>query len=682
MAPAMTAAFFNSSKFLTPLARGIALPGWLTWPAVGFALRTTAASLVALYIAFLLNLDDPKWAPMTVWIVAQSSRGMSLSKGQYRILGTVIGAVAAVTMVALFAQVPELFILSLGLWLGLCTALATGLRNFRSYGAVLAGYTAAIIAFDSISSPLEVFDIAIARVIYIGLGIMTEAVFTTIFAPGTPLLDIRNRLATYLRQVADLCARALRGQANTSGFQRLLTGALELDVAAEYAAASSSSVRSRFGHLRGAAVAMFTQMAIAQSLREHLAARPDLDDPLVGKTASLLDAIGSGAEVHPDAVAALRSEVRAALSETPVSTGHAISPRLAILDHLDRLLEAAHGALIRQTLFSDEKAPPSRLKLSFHVDHLLALHNGIRTFVAIVIGSWFWIATAWPSGPSFIVILGVICALFATRPNPVVGGMGFLKGGMVAVLAAAICNFAILPMLSDFTELAVLIGVIMFATGLAMRNAGTAALATSFAFLFLDLVSPDNTSRADAASFLNGALALLLGVGAGVLVFTLLFPPNLPAKRQRLQRATRHDLADIGQTPARWTREHWLSRTVDRLGGQAATNAGVSEKQAEEDLRGMLAALTIGEAAITLSELAREHPRLSKPLNAVLRRLGRSDPLRLATVSRNAANHLAYWINEPDAPARHTLIRAATQLDAVASAAANHAGYLRGKQAA
>lgn len=664
------------------MARGFALPQWLTWPAVGFALRTTAASLVALYIAFLLNLDDPKWAPMTVWIVAQSSRGMSLSKGQYRILGTVIGAVAAVTMVALFAQVPELFVLSLALWLGLCTAFATGLRNFRAYGAVLAGYTAAIIAFDSISSPPEVFDIAIARVIYIGLGIMTEAVFTTIFAPGAPLQETQGRLATYLRQVADLCARALRGQANTAGFQRLLTGALELDAAAEYAAASSSSVRNRFGHLRGATVAMLTQLAVAQSLREHLAARPDLEDPLVGKTAGLLDTIGSAPKIDPDTVAALRAEVRAALSEAARSSDDEIPPRLPILAHLDRLLEGAHDALVRQALFSDEKAPSSRLKLSFHVDHLLALHNGIRTFVAIVIGSWFWIATAWPSGPSFIVILGVICALFATRPNPVAGGMGFLKGGLVAVLAAALCNFAILPMMSDFTELAVVIGIIMFATGLAMRNARTAALATSFAFLFLDLVGPDNSSRADAASFLNGALALLLGVGAGVLVFALLFPSNLPAKRRRLQRATRHDLADIGRTPYRWTRGHWLSRTVDRLSGQAATNAGVPEKQAEGDLRGMLAALTIGEAAITLAELAREHPRLSKPLNAVLRRLGRGDPAGLAKVSRDAANHLSYWINEPDAPARHTLIRAATQLDAVASAASNHTDFLSGKRAA
>ncbi|MFD1561165.1 FUSC family protein [Paraburkholderia silviterrae] len=69
----------------------------LSWSGFGFgfAVRTALASLIALYIAMRMNLDDPKWAAITVWVVAQSSRGMSLSKSQYRIMGTALGAVAA-----------------------------------------------------------------------------------------------------------------------------------------------------------------------------------------------------------------------------------------------------------------------------------------------------------------------------------------------------------------------------------------------------------------------------------------------------------------------------------------------------------------------------------------------------------------------------------------------------------
>jgi uncharacterized membrane protein YccC len=134
-----------------------------------------------------MNLDDPKWAAITVWVVAQGNRGMSLSKSQYRILGTAMGAVVAVTLIALFAQTPELFVLALATWIGVCTGVAALLRNFRAYAAVLAGYTAAIIAVDAVVAPSHTFDIAVARFLYIVLGILVEATLTTIFAPGDPM---------------------------------------------------------------------------------------------------------------------------------------------------------------------------------------------------------------------------------------------------------------------------------------------------------------------------------------------------------------------------------------------------------------------------------------------------------------------------------------------------------------
>src|SRR5262249_18633115 len=152
---------------------------------------TASASLVALYIAFRLNLDDPKWAAMTVWVVAQSSRGMSVSKSQYRILGTALGAIAATVLVGLFAQTSELFLLALAAWIGLCTGLAASLRNFRAYAAVLAGYTAAIIGLDAASTPLHAFDIALARFLNIVVGILVEALLTAVFAPGSPMREVR-----------------------------------------------------------------------------------------------------------------------------------------------------------------------------------------------------------------------------------------------------------------------------------------------------------------------------------------------------------------------------------------------------------------------------------------------------------------------------------------------------------
>jgi hypothetical protein len=86
-----------------------------------FAAKTTASALIALLVAFTFNLDQPQWALLTVFIVAQPQSGLVLAKSFYRIIGTLLGAVVALLLVALFAQERVLFLGALALWIGLCT---------------------------------------------------------------------------------------------------------------------------------------------------------------------------------------------------------------------------------------------------------------------------------------------------------------------------------------------------------------------------------------------------------------------------------------------------------------------------------------------------------------------------------------------------------------------------------
>lgn len=166
--------------FLTGILRRIPAPrsNPVTMRAAVFSVRTTFTSLLALYLALALQLEDPHWAAMTVWIVAQPMRGMALSKGYFRFLGTLIGAVMAIFLIAAFDQTPSLFLISFAAWIALCTAVATLLRNFKAYGAVLAGYTCGIIALTVYDQPDRVFDIAVARVTCISLGIALEAIIS------------------------------------------------------------------------------------------------------------------------------------------------------------------------------------------------------------------------------------------------------------------------------------------------------------------------------------------------------------------------------------------------------------------------------------------------------------------------------------------------------------------------
>jgi Fusaric acid resistance protein family len=61
---------------------------WIPWI---FAAKMTAAGLLALLVAFTFNLDQPRWALITVLIVAQPQSGLVLAKSFYRIIGTLLG---------------------------------------------------------------------------------------------------------------------------------------------------------------------------------------------------------------------------------------------------------------------------------------------------------------------------------------------------------------------------------------------------------------------------------------------------------------------------------------------------------------------------------------------------------------------------------------------------------------
>src|ERR1700758_4891754 len=112
-------------------------------PPVLFGLRVWASVILALYVSFWLQLDDASWAGTSAAIVCQPQLGASLRKGWFRMLGTVIGAIAIVLLTACFPQDRGLFFGVLAVWGAACALMATLLANFASYAAALAGYTAA-----------------------------------------------------------------------------------------------------------------------------------------------------------------------------------------------------------------------------------------------------------------------------------------------------------------------------------------------------------------------------------------------------------------------------------------------------------------------------------------------------------------------------------------------------------
>ena len=117
----------------------------IPWPdGTGFfAVRTWVALAVGFYAAFFLQLQGASSAGVCVLILAQPAQGMVLSKAIYRIAGTLVGVVAALVITAMFPQDRTMLLATFAVWMACLTVCGSLLRDFRSYGCILSGYTVA-----------------------------------------------------------------------------------------------------------------------------------------------------------------------------------------------------------------------------------------------------------------------------------------------------------------------------------------------------------------------------------------------------------------------------------------------------------------------------------------------------------------------------------------------------------
>ena len=101
-------------------------------PPLLFGLRLWASVCLALYVAFWLELDNAYLGGHdSAAIVCQPHLGASLRKGWFRMIGTVVGAIAIVVMTACFPQDRAAFFVTLALWGAAMRARRHAVAQFR-----------------------------------------------------------------------------------------------------------------------------------------------------------------------------------------------------------------------------------------------------------------------------------------------------------------------------------------------------------------------------------------------------------------------------------------------------------------------------------------------------------------------------------------------------------------------
>ncbi|XAE42888.1 FUSC family protein [Nguyenibacter vanlangensis] len=610
------------------------LPARLKWlyapsaEAAIFALRTTVAALLALMIALWMELDSPQWAPMTVWIVAQGSRGESLSKARWRLVGTAVGAVAAVALTAAFPQAPWLFVPAIGLWIGLCAGLATLVRNFRAYALVLSGYTCAIIAFDAIRSPDDVFLIALSRSTYIVLGIACEGLVAGLFSPDladTARRKIRATLQTALSGGTAAIADLLAGDEQAFTRSRALFGTiLAINDQIEFSEVEMGPHGHEGDHARAAlaSVSVLLSRGLGMAARLRALGPPP---PAFADTAAQVRAYLLGLPPRlrhdrdiPAALADLRAlrgtcrqRIIDALTEETGTGNPPGGPAIQALLDL-RILHSALEELLAELQQAIEEFAAAqhsirgdhfRFRLHAHRDLAQAARNGVRAACAIIAAGLVWELTAWSSGQGFVTLVAITCGLFATRENPVLGTLSFLRGAAWAVAAAGVLALALLPRPADFEILAACLALPMFVGGLAARNPATAGAAASYTLFLPNLIAPSNQGRLDEIAFFNGAFTLLCSIGFAVLMFRLLLPFSSAQERGRMRVRNLRDLRHLATaTPLPRTGD-WIGGNIDRFSRLIRHAGPTPTPTIEAYLQGTLAAMTIGLNIIRLRAL-------------------------------------------------------------------------------
>ncbi len=603
---------------------------WLLAPrlaALGFSVRTTIAALLALAIAFQLELGAPQWAPMTVWIVAQGTRGESISKARWRIVGTLMGIVWAIVLIAVTPQQAWLFFLMLAGWVGLCTALGTVVHNFRSYAFVLASYTCAIVSISAVDASDQVFDIAVARGTYVLLGVLCEMLVGAIFVPNVAK-RAQDTVNAQLKETICRSAEAVKAILQyrcppESDLQQVLSLAFALNDRIEFSGIEVGPGKRMVLYARETLGQVVRFTSRGPGMRSRLAAVGNMATTaatdVLHAVVDLLERMPADLN-NPSRTALFRADLKAfsarcsaSVEDTLRLSGEDREPHSTVNDRIVlQGLTLLLGELI--PMLECYAAPPrskrmqDRFRLVRPPDWHAAVANGGRSFIAVIVSALIWEVTAWSEGGIFVTFVCVICARFASFRNTVLASKAFFMGAVWSVVVSVIPVFFVMPVTSSYTVLCFTIGMPMIVGGLAARNAATGAMAASFGNFFSYMLGLDNHYRISETEWFNTSFALLCGLGFGVLVFRYILPFNLASFSNSFRITILSSLRRLGRLDGKSDEPAWVGLIVQGMSVLISDDGNEGSPITDLWLHNAFSIMTIGRNLLYMKMIFTNEP--------------------------------------------------------------------------
>jgi len=600
-----------------------------TWDEALFSVKTFLAGMLALYIAFSIDLSRPYWALATVYIVSQPLAGALRSKAVYRIGGTLLGAVVTVALVPNLVNSPELLSASLALWVGLCLYLSLLDRTPRSYLFILAGYSAALIGFPAVDEPGAMFDIALARVEEITLGILCATVVGSVVFPRPLGPVLAARLDSWLSDASRCSLEVLagrRGRTMLANRRRLAADAVELKMLSTHLAFDTSLMQraTRWVQLLEQRMVVLLPLLAAicdrlDALRQANAVSPALKALLADTSAW----VSAGSEASRSAAIELRAAItRFDRTEQGPDLGRPDWNRLVLASLLERLREFVavieDCRELRRHIASETPKPPARritarasVGAAVHRDHGMAMLSALAAILSIGVCCLIWIATAWPDGALAAQIAAVVCCFFATQDDPVPAIVSFIYAAVIAIVIDLVYLFAVLPRIDGFPMLALVLAPTFLLIGVGIARPALTGFATGIAIIGATLLNLQIAYSADFPSYVNGSLASIAGMSIAAIVTRIIRSVGADLSTRRLLRAGWRDIAAAAQTSDASDRAVLVARMLDRLGlltprlAALPPDSDAGGNDAMLDLRVGVGVIDVRASRLQLSEKSR-----------------------------------------------------------------------------
>jgi uncharacterized membrane protein YccC len=544
-----------------------------------YGVRTFAASMIALYIALLMQMPRPYWAMATVYIVSNPFLGPTTSKALYRAVGTLLGAAAAVFFVPMFVQSPYVLVLVIALWTGTLLFLSLHLRTANNYALMLAGYTLPLIALPVVDNPLAVWDVAQARTEEIFLGIAVAAVVGAIFWPRRLTPVFNDSVSKWFTDASTYSLRFLSRNVQpdeVSGLRasmvatfnslELMIGQLPHEGARPQTVRNTKELRGRMIHL----------LPVIDALDDALYALERRTPELVDKLAPLLGATSDWLQRQDadiDRWQALKHQLEALQPSTQALEDRKQLLFSNALYRLGEWIDLWQDCRSLQIAIQCENQDSWRAvyrhwrlgRLTPFLDRGLMLYSAASTVTAIIVASVLWILLGWTDGGAAVILAAVACSFFASMDDPAPQIYRFFFWTAMSVLFASLYLFLVLPNLHDFPML-----VLAFAVPFII--VGTLTVKPQFYLGMLltlvntsSFISIQGAYDADFLSFANSNLAGPIGL-LFAFIWTLVARPfgaELAAKR--LTRFSWRDIVSLTEPATLAEHRHLGVQVLDRL---------------------------------------------------------------------------------------------------------------------